>query len=77
MRVDDRRSTSSEQALGQSCGQADFQNSLPIMLLGVWGRSKAPGAEVYTDPARRKELLLERQPLPTVTRYGDGQVLTG
>src|SRR4029453_2116825 len=30
IRVDDSRSTSSEQALGQSCGQADFQNSLPI-----------------------------------------------
>jgi hypothetical protein len=33
MREDDNRSASSEQALGQSCGHAVFQNSLPIMLL--------------------------------------------
>src|SRR4051812_38785502 len=30
IRVEDNRSTSSEQALGQSCGQADFQNSFPM-----------------------------------------------
>src|SRR5438270_12777302 len=35
IRVDDSRSTSSAQALGQSCGQADFQYSLPIALLLV------------------------------------------
>src|SRR5689334_15476071 len=30
MRVDDSRSTSSEQALGQSCGQADLRYSIPM-----------------------------------------------
>src|SRR4051812_30812274 len=56
IRVDDSRSTSSEQALGQSCGQADFQNSFPMA--GVNPRSGV-AASVADRPSRRKDEMAQ------------------